>query len=90
VASDYFRGHVSLEQWQKALSEGRYALGKLIQRKQVSFLIQEGKGDLKGHALAFLQFEASYENQKYTLEDVTYVREADGEWKLIGYFDRGL
>ncbi|MGH7995118.1 MAG: DUF4019 domain-containing protein [Opitutaceae bacterium] len=44
-------------------------------------------GKIKGEFLV-VQFEASFENMKYAVETVSFVKEVDGTWKPAGYLIR--
>jgi beta-lactamase regulating signal transducer with metallopeptidase domain len=87
-SSAYFRERVTLTEWIGDLTDARGALGKCVERTQVSLYFQKDGPKVVGpkHEWAIAQYDASYKGLKYAFETVTFVKEADGNWRASGYF----
>jgi beta-lactamase regulating signal transducer with metallopeptidase domain len=84
-AAPYFQQKVTQEKWISKL-DGRKALGACIDRKLASCaLLPDGNSKVLKGEYVIAQFEASFENQKYSVETVTFIHGDDGTWKAVGY-----
>jgi hypothetical protein len=74
--------------WADAVGAVRAPLGNLRSRRVKS---AESRTSLPGAPdgkYVIIQYETSFENKQAVLETVTPMREADGSWKVTGYFIR--
>lgn len=85
-ASSYLRGAVSQEDWKKAMVGTRQPLGKMLSRKVKSRTYKESLPGAPDGKYVVLEFEASFENKKTAVETVTPMQEADGAFRVSGYF----
>jgi hypothetical protein len=86
AAAKAFQGVLARDKWKDALTAARQPLGKLVSR---TFRSAERKTSLPGAPdgdYIVIQYRASFENKKSAVETVTPMREADGTWKVSGYF----
>lgn len=81
-----FRGAMNVAQWQAALARERTPRGAVVQRAVVQTAIQRSLQGLPEGDYALLQFRTSFAKQTDAGESVTLEREADGVWRVIGYF----
>lgn len=97
-AAQAFRGAVKQSEWERMAEGARGPLGKLVSRKLKSREYTEkapttrviggkayGWGDGK---YVVIQYEAVFENKAAALETVTPMLDADGAWRVSGYFIR--
>src|SRR5665213_556235 len=87
-SSTYFRRNVSSALWLQGMNRDRASYGKCNYRHLVSvqFIKNPALGFKYNGVLANAQFESSYANMKYTVDTVTFILEADGTWKALGYY----
>jgi hypothetical protein len=83
-----FRDAISQERWAASLAKARVPFGALLQRtlQSVQFL-REIPGQPDGD-YALLKFRTAFANKAVAEESVTLDREADGAWRVVGYFIR--
>jgi len=74
------------KQFTQSLEAVRKPLGKLISRKLKSAKYTKSVQGAPAGEYVILQFDTSFENQKDALETVTPMLDADGKWKVSGYF----
>ena len=87
-ASSFFKSAVTREQWQKALAASRGLFGKLLSRKLKSAEFKTSLPGAPDGKYVVIQFEASFENKKNSVETVTPMLDEDGQWRVSGYFIR--
>lgn len=89
-ASESFKKAVTRDAWVSALKSTRAPLGTVRERKLSSSMLQinpvRGK-PVKG-TFVTAQFRTSFINLTSALETVTFEKEADGVWRVAGYFVR--
>jgi hypothetical protein len=88
AAGRRFRDAISRERWAESLTKARVPFGALEQRtlQSVQFL-REIPGQPDGD-YALLKFRTAFTNKSGAEESVTLEREADGAWRIVGYFIR--
>ena len=87
-AAGFFRGAVTKEQWARAAAGVRAPLGTLVSRKVKS---REHKTSLPGAPdgrYVVVQFDTKFANKASAVETVTPMLDADGTWRVSGYFIR--
>lgn len=85
-SSEIFKSAIEMDDWRKSLQAARSPLGSLISREleNMESLIQpDGAPDGK---YTKLTFNSSFKLKHSALETVTLVEEADGHWRVAGYF----
>ena len=88
VAAKLFREATTRAGWVKAVAAARAPLGKVLARKLKG---SERRTSLPGAPdgeYVVIQFNTSFANKKYAVETVTPMRDADGTWRVSGYFVR--
>jgi len=86
MASGFFRTAVSQANWTASLQAARAPLGALIARQlttnqQASSLPGAPDGEYR-----ILFFSSEFAYKKAAIETLTFLREADGQWRAAGYF----
>ncbi|MDD5538712.1 MAG: DUF4019 domain-containing protein [Candidatus Omnitrophica bacterium] len=85
-ASAYFKNAVTEEQWVSTVKAFRNPLGKCemrIERGSTYMTTLPGAPDGE---YVIVQFDTTFENKKSSVESVTMSLEADGRWRVSGYF----
>ena len=85
AAAKLFQDTVARDMWKDALGAARGPLGKLVSRRVKS---AESRTSLPGAPdgkYVIIQYDTSFE-KKSIVETVTPMQEADGSWKVSGYF----
>ena len=85
-AANYFRNAVTRDKWEMSMNAVRTPLGSLVSRE---VLTAEFKTELPGAPdgeYVLMQFSTSFEAKAEAVETVTFMHEADGSWRMAGYF----
>lgn len=86
-AAAAFRAKVTPDKWEDGVKQLRSMLGETKSRKLVSTQRQTNpEGAPKGE-YQFLLFDTQFD-QKTVKENVVFVKEPDGQWRVTGYFIR--
>jgi hypothetical protein len=85
-AAEYFKGAVAQEQWEQSLQGVRKPLGKVISRKIKSKTCVTSLPGAPDGEYVVIQFETSFENKESAVETVTPMKDADGKWRVSGYY----
>ncbi|MEP7207825.1 MAG: DUF4019 domain-containing protein [Casimicrobiaceae bacterium] len=88
LAGAKFRNALTAEAWTKALRDTRSPLGATQQRAAVSTRFESTFPNVPAGDYALVQFRTAFERRSEGHETVTLEREADGTWRVIGYFIR--
>ena len=88
TAAAPFRTAVTAAQWQLATQAVRSPLGLLKSRKDKSIQFTRSLPGAPDGQYAVLQFDTAFENKSEAVETLTAVLEADGVWRVTGYFIR--
>ena len=86
AAAKFFQDNVARDTWKDALGAARGPLGKPVSRRVKS---AESRTSLPGAPdgkYVIIQFDTAFENKTTVVETVTPMQEADGSWKVSGYF----
>jgi hypothetical protein len=84
-ASSGFRGAVTRDQWQAAVSTARAPLGPMKSRElRTSRATTSLRGAPPGQYMVF-EFDTVFAQQQNATETVTAAREQDGTWRVVGY-----
>lgn len=87
-AAAYLRNAVTLDQWNQSIRAARPPLGEVIERTLQSAEYRSSlPGAPDGHYV-IIQFKTRFENKQSAVETVTPMREADGIWRVSGYYIR--
>lgn len=87
-AAAAFKRAVSKADWERAVKGVRAPLGKLVSRKVVSRTYTESLPGAPDGQYVVVQYETSFANKRRAIETATPMLEADGQWRVSGYFVR--
>jgi hypothetical protein len=81
-----FRNAMSVADWQVALGRERTPRGAVEQRTLVQSAFPTSLPGVPEGEYALLEFRTSFAKQANAGETLTLEREADGTWRVVGYF----
>jgi hypothetical protein len=81
-----FRRAIDQPGWKKALDAVRAPLCKVISRKLKTVNYASALPGAPDGEYVILQFDTSFEHKRTAVENVTPTKEADGHWRVSGYF----
>lgn len=85
-AAEVFRKQVTANSWEDSLKRVRVPLGTCVKRVKASArAYTELPGAAKGDYVV-IQFKTEFANKPSSIETVTPMKEADGSWKVSGYY----
>ncbi len=87
-AASIFKRAVTKADWDKAVKGVRSPLGALKVRRVRSATFTRTLPGAPDGDYVVIQFDSQFENKAAAIETVTPMREADGTWKVSGYFIR--
>ena len=88
AAGKTFRSAVSPESWTDQLGAARGPLGPLTSRALAVEQVLNGLPGAPPGEYVLQQYHAVYDARQAVTETLTLVREADGRWRVVGYFIR--
>jgi hypothetical protein len=86
AATKLFQDNVARDTWRDALGAARGPLGKPVARKVKSAETRTSLPGAPDGKYVIIQFDTSFEHKKSAVETITPMQEADGSWKVSGYF----
>lgn len=86
-AAAYFRKSITRENWEKALAAVRAPLGTAGPRKIRSVTYARNPPNAPEGEYVVIQYDTIFA-QRGAVETVTPMKEADGRWRVSGYFIR--
>ncbi len=86
TAAAMFRGAVERQKWEKTLTALRKPLGETLSRKVVSTQYKTSLPGAPDGEYVVIRFETSFTAKKKAVETVTPMKEADGKWRVSGYY----
>jgi hypothetical protein len=87
-AAQGFRDAVPREKWEPLIESVRVETGNFIARKVRSATYARELPNAPHGEYVVIVFDARFEKVAHAVETVTPMREADGSWKVSGYFVR--
>lgn len=85
-SSASLRGMVTQAQWEAALRQARSPLGASQARKLVGARHTTSLPNAPAGEYVVIQYESTFAGRAGVAETVVPMREADGSWKVSGYF----
>jgi hypothetical protein len=86
TASKMFQAAITTEKWQSALHSVRDPLGQVLSRKLQGATLTHSLPGAPDGDYVVLKFDTSFEHKQSAVETITPMREADGQWRVSGYF----
>ena len=88
AAGKQFQNAISADKWADALKQVRPALGAVVDRTLLSTQFTTNFKGARDGDYVLLVFRSSFAKKIDSHETVTLEHEADGAWRVIGYFIR--
>ena len=88
AAGARFREPINLEEWAEALAKARAPLGAVEQRTLVETAFDKASEGGTEFEIAMVRFRTAFAKKIESSETLTLEHEADGTWRVIGYFIR--
>jgi hypothetical protein len=88
TAASIFKKAVPQEQWVALMNSRRAPLGKVLSRHAKGRQFTRTLPGAPDGQYVVCQYETSFENRKSAAELVSSVLDADGQWRVVGYFVR--
>jgi hypothetical protein len=86
AASAYFKSAINGDSWRSALTGARQPLGKVVSRKLKSRTFATELPGAPDGEYVVIQFDTVFENKRSSTETVTPKKDADGRWRVSGYY----
>jgi hypothetical protein len=86
TAAEYFQNAVAQQQWQQSLTAARKPLGKVVSRQLKSTQYTTSLPDAPDGQYVVIQYETSFEHKKSAVETITPMVNANGKWRVAGYY----
>lgn len=86
ASAAYFRGAVTREAWTGAVQGVREPLGSLESRELKAATYTTKLPGAPDGEYVVIQYKTSFVNKKSAVETVTPMKDADGTWRVSGYF----
>jgi len=86
AAGKPFQDAISADKWGESLKQVRPPLGAVVERSILSTEFPKTFPGAPAGEYALLVFRTSFANKIDSNETVTLQREADGVWRVVGYF----
>ena len=88
AAGKQFQNTISADQWADSLKQVRPPLGAIVERTLLSTQFTRSFPGAPDGDYALLVFRSSFAKKIDSRETVTLEHEADGAWRVVGYFIR--
>lgn len=85
-AAKPFQAAISRSAWESAVNSARSPLGAVEQRVLVSAAYAEQLPGAPAGQYVVIQFNSQFTNKKTAIETITPMKDADGTWRVAGYF----
>jgi hypothetical protein len=86
AAGKKFQDAIAVERWSVALAQVRGSAGALVQRAVVTTRFERTFPGAPDGDYAIVEFRTAFAGKTEALETVSLEHEADGAWRVIGYF----
>ncbi len=88
AAGKQFQNAITMDRWAESFKAVRPPLGAIVDRTMLSTQFTNSFAGAPDGDYALLVFRTNFGNKTDGRETVTLQREADGNWRVIGYFIR--
>ena len=85
-AAEYFKKAIQKPKWIEALQAVRASLGAVTSRQRQSARYTTELPGIRDGEYVVIQYKTAFANKRSAVEIVTPMREADGTWKVSGYY----
>ena len=88
TAAGHFRAALAQAQWESQVAAVRGSLGAVKSRRVASAKFTRSLPGAPDGEYVVIQFTTSFEHKAEATETVTSTKDADGQWRVGGYFIR--
>jgi Protein of unknown function (DUF4019) len=88
AAAAYFKNSISQSQWASRISATRGPLGDLKSRHESSTRFTRTLPGAPDGEYVVIQFSTTFEHKSSATETITPMKDADGQWRVSGYYIR--
>jgi hypothetical protein len=86
AAASRFRQRITQDAWQSTAARVRGPLGALKSRELQSATFKQSLPGIPDGEYVVIRFAASFANKAAAIETVTPMKDADGAWRVAGYY----
>lgn len=86
TAAEVFRRALTRAQWEASLRSVRDPLGKVVSRKLRSATFTTSLPGAPAGEYVVIEYDTDFEGRKGATERVTPMKDADGAWRVSGYY----
>jgi len=88
TASNYFKEHVTEDQWTQKVGPARQSMGVVLSRNLKSATYMTTVPGAPDGQYVVIQYQTSFAHKKSAIETVTPMLDTDGQWRVSGYYIR--
>jgi Protein of unknown function (DUF4019) len=88
TAAEFFRRALPRAQWEASLTSVRAPLGKVVSRKLRGATFTTSLPGAPAGEYVVIEYDTDFESRKSATERVTPMKDADGAWRVSGYYIR--
>lgn len=85
-SSGFFKKTVSQERWIRLMAGLRKPLGRMVLRNLASREYATSLPGAPDGEYVVITFRTTFRNKKQSIETITPMRDADGKWRVSGYY----
>jgi hypothetical protein len=85
-AAELFKSAISEVKWVESIQVVRNPLGKVLSRKLNSQKYMTSLPGAPDGEYVVIQYNTEFENKKVAIETITPMLDADGKWRVSGYY----
>lgn len=85
-AAGFFKERVKEEDWIKMIDLARKPLGEVVERKLLKASYTTSLPGVPDGEYVVIEFQTAFSKKKNSVETITPMKEANGQWRVSGYF----
>lgn len=85
-AAGFFRERVKEDDWIKMIDLARKPFGEVLERKLLKASYTTSLPGVPDGEYVVIEFQTAFSRKKNSIETITPMKEADGKWRVSGYF----
>ena len=85
-AANFFKERVKEEDWIKMIDLARKPFGEVVERKLLKASYATALPGAPDGEYVVIQFQTAFSKKKNSIETITPMKDADGQWRVSGYF----
>jgi len=85
-ASSFFKSKITSADWEKAVQQVRAPFGAVHHRAPMGSVYQTDVPNAPRGEYVLIQYKTEFADGRKVIETITPMRDADGKWRVSGYF----